>query len=108
MQIKQLEYVACQMAPAADRTHQACVQSFGGVSWDEILQCAESEFATNQQLQYEQITAPVLTQTNWVPTIAYDGRVTEFSHTGRAPPLKEILCDLIYNTNPACKVKTRY
>lgn len=44
---------------------------------------------------------------NWVPTVAYNGKVTELSHTGRAPPLKEILCDLIYNTNPACKTKRR-
>lgn len=110
----------------ADRTHQTCVESFG-VSWNEILACVQSDFATNQQLGYEQVTcecftfrlernfefllhilAPVIAETNWVPTIAYNGAIDELSHSGRAPPLKEILCDKIYNTNPACALKRRY
>lgn len=95
------------MTAGADRTHQTCVEAFG-VSWDEILQCVASDFATRQQLEYEQITTPVLAQTNWVPTIAYNGKITELSHTGNAPPLKEVLCGLIYNTNPACKTVKRF
>jgi hypothetical protein len=51
---------------------------------------------------------PVLEHTDWVPTIAYNGKIEEFSHTGRAPPLKEILCELIHNTNPACALKRRF
>lgn len=90
------------MATGADRSHKTCVEAFG-VSWDEILQCVESEFATRQQLDFEKHTTPVITQTNWVPTIVYDGKINELSHTGNAPPLKDVLCGLIYNTNPACK-----
>ncbi|CRK98817.1 CLUMA_CG012046, isoform A [Clunio marinus] len=100
----QFAYLSCQMVIGADRTHQTCVEQFG-FDWNEIVQCTQSEFATRQQLGYEQITTPVLQQTNWVPTIAYNGRIDENSIGGRAPPLKELLCDLIYNTNPACKVK---
>lgn len=39
-----------------DRTHQQCVEAFG-VDWNEILQCVGSEFASRQQLAYEQITS---------------------------------------------------
>lgn len=53
---QQVDYVSCQMVTGADRTHQACVEAFG-VSWNEILQCVESEFATSQQLEYERITS---------------------------------------------------
>jgi hypothetical protein len=49
-----MSYVACQMA-TVERTHQPCVEAFG-VSFNEILQCVESEFATRQQLEFEQIT----------------------------------------------------
>lgn len=101
---QQVQYVSCQMQFNADRSHRACVEAFG-VSWDEILQCVQSDFATNQQLGFEQITAPVLAQTKWVPTIAYNGKINELSHSGRAPPLKKIICDFIYNTNPACKAE---
>jgi hypothetical protein len=100
--LQQVAYVGCQMTSGSDRTHQACVEAFG-VSYEEILQCVESDFATNQQLGYEQITTPVLTETNWVPTIVYNGKITEFSHTGNAPALKEVLCSLIHNTNPVCR-----
>lgn len=114
------------MRADADRSHRACVEAFG-VSWDEIEQCTGSDFATNQQLDYEKITgelslsanlkcfikshlsilAPVIAQFNWVPTIVYNGQISEISHTGRAPPLKEILCDFIHNTNPACAARKR-
>lgn len=128
--LKQLDYVACQMTAGSDRTHQTCVEAFG-VPWNEILQCVESEFATRQQLEYEQITreslfvwpkpvhalihktlfffaVPVLEAFNWVPTIAYNGKITELSHSGRAPPLKEIICEMIHNTNPACALTRRF
>lgn len=115
------------MQSGADRTHKACVDLFG-VDWNEILTCVQSDFATNQQLGYEQVTceyfyflskafsyyfvlhfaAPVIAATNWVPTIAYNREITELSHSGNAPPLKEILCDKIYNTNPACALKRRF
>lgn len=49
-----MSYVACQMA-RLQPDHQPCVEAFG-ISFDEILQCVESEFATRQQLDYEQIT----------------------------------------------------
>lgn len=104
--MQKVAYVGCQMRLDSDRTYQTCVEEFG-FSWNEILQCAQSESATSQQLDYEQISVPVMEVYNWVPTVAYNGKVTELSHTGRAPPLKEILCDLIYNTNPACKTKRR-
>jgi hypothetical protein len=52
--LQQMNYVACQMA-ALERSHQPCVEAFG-VSFNDILQCVESEFATRQQLEYEQIT----------------------------------------------------
>lgn len=99
---QQLSYVACQMRFGADRTHKPCVESFGA-SWEEILQCVESDFSTNQQLEYERSTTPVLAQTSWVPTVVYNGKITEFSHTDNAPPLKDVLCNLIHNTNSACK-----
>lgn len=86
----------------ADRTHKPCVESFG-VSWEEILQCVDSDFSTTQQLGYERSTTPVITQTNWVPTVVYNGKLNEYSHTGKAPAIKEVLCNLIQNTNSACK-----
>lgn len=113
----------------ADRTHQACVESFGA-DWNEILACVQSDFATNQQLGYEQVTcecfsfyskhvvwflflyilfiAPVIADTNWVPTIAYNSEINALSHSRDAGPLKDILCGKIHNTNPACALKRRY
>lgn len=52
---QQVEYVSCQMTPHADRSHRSCVEAFG-VDWNEILQCVESDFATQQQLGFEQVT----------------------------------------------------
>lgn len=93
------------MRSTADRTHQACVEAFG-VPWAEILQCVESEFATKQQLDFEQATSPVLQQTNWVPTIIYDGKITTDSHTGNGRALHEVICEMINNNNPACKARS--
>lgn len=90
------------MTFGSDASHQPCVEQFG-VPWAEILACTDSDFATNQQLTYEKHTKPVVDNTNWVPTIVYNGEITDFSNTGKAPALKEVLCSLIYNTNPACK-----
>lgn len=52
---QQVEYVSCQMTPHADRSHRSCVEAFA-VDWNEILQCVESDFATQQQLGFEQVT----------------------------------------------------
>ncbi|KAL7035430.1 hypothetical protein ACKWTF_008363 [Chironomus riparius] len=98
----QVSYVTCQMQVGADRTHKACVEAFG-VSWDEILQCVQSDFATKQQLGFERISGPVLQNTRWVPTIAYNGQITEYSHSGNSPPLKDVLCYYCSNSNPACQ-----
>lgn len=100
----QVAYVSCQMQTGADRTHQACVEAFG-VNWNEILQCVESSFAVKQQLGFERITNPVLQSTNWVPTVIYNGQLTDYSHTGNSPPLKDIICSLISNNNPSCLEK---
>lgn len=98
----QVSYVACQMQFGSDRSHQTCVEAFG-VSWQEILQCVQSDFGTKHQLGYERITGPVLQQTSWVPTVVYNGQLTDYSHTGNSPPLKDILCQLCSNSNPACQ-----
>lgn len=95
------------MVTGADRTHQACVEAFG-VSWPEILQCVESEFATKQQLEYEQITAPVLQVTNWVPTIIYNGQLTSDSHTRDGRPFQVVICEMIQNKHPSCAAKAFY
>lgn len=39
---------------------------------------------------------------DWVPTVVYNGKVNAQSHTGTAPPLREIICNLINNANPGC------
>ena len=96
-----MAYVACQMA-SVSADHQPCVESFG-ISWNDITQCVASDFATRQQLGYEQVTLPVLEVTDWVPSIAYNGRITELSRADRDYQLKEIICNFIYNTNPACQ-----
>ena len=53
------------------------------------------------------ILALVIPQFNWVPTIVYNDKITDISHSGRAPPLKDILCDFIRNTNPECAARKR-
>lgn len=40
----------------SDVTHRACVEEIG-LSWTEIEQCANSPFATRQQLGFEQLTS---------------------------------------------------
>lgn len=90
------------MAAGSDRTHRVCVEQFG-FNFDEIAECAQSDFAVRQQLQFERLTTPVLQTTNWVPTVLYDGKITDYSHTGRSPALKDVLCELLHDTNPACK-----
>lgn len=47
------------MSADADRSHRTCVEALG-FSWDEIAQCAQSDFATNQQLEYEKISGNFL------------------------------------------------
>ncbi|KAG5681786.1 hypothetical protein PVAND_011194 [Polypedilum vanderplanki] len=103
----QVSYVACQMQFGADRTHQACVEAFG-VSWNEILQCVGGEFATKQQLGFERVTTPVLRTTNWVPSIVYNNQITDYTHSGNSPPLKDVICSLISNTNSACLEKYHF
>jgi len=100
----QLAYVACQMNHEADSGHRPCVEQFG-FSFDDISECVASDFATQQQLGYEQITLPILNATNWVPSVTYNGKLTENSHIGQALPLLDVLCGLISNTNPACRAK---
>jgi hypothetical protein len=97
----QVGYVACQMQFGADRDHRGCVEDFG-VSYDEILQCVGGEFATKRQLAFERITLPVLQYTNWVPSVVYNNQFSEYSHTGNSPPLKDVICSLISNSNPSC------
>lgn len=99
----QMAYVGCQMQFGADRSHRTCVEGFG-VAWSEIMQCVESGFATQRQLDFERHSSPVLKVTKWVPTIVYNGQLTENSHTGKAAPLKNVLCGLIANNNQACYV----
>lgn len=87
-----------------DKSHRACVEAFG-VSYNEILQCAASEEATQQQLYFESLTTtPVLQYTNWVPSVTFNGAVTEYSAMGRqgVPRLLDVLCQLCDNNNPAC------
>lgn len=45
---------------------------------------------------------PVIRAFNWVPTVAYNGKIIENSHTARAPPLRQVICDYINNANAAC------
>lgn len=99
-----MQYLVCQMKKGADRSHRACVESFGFV-YDSMLECAESEWAYMQQLNFEQLTTPALVKTNWVPTVLYDGKVTKDSHTGKSPMLKNVLCEFkfIYNMTPSCR-----
>lgn len=99
-----MQYLRCQMQTGADRTHRACVEQFGFV-YDSMLECAESEWAYNMQLSYEQITTPQLIKTNWVPTILYNGQTTKDSHTGKSPVLRNVLCEFkfIYNLTPGCR-----
>lgn len=87
----------------SDRDHRSCVEAFG-VPYSEILQCVNSQQAINQQLEYEKITIPVLQNTNWVPSVLYNGQLTQYSSAGRSgvPQLIEILCQLCDNNNPVC------
>jgi hypothetical protein len=99
----QVAYAGCQMQFDADRTHRTCVEAFG-VSWNEILNCAGSDFANNQQLEFERITKPVLSQTNWVPSVIFNGQLNEYTrYSSSTPPLKDIICAFISNSNPACE-----
>lgn len=103
----QVAYVTCQMQFTADginADHQRCVEAFG-VNYNDILQCAASQQATEQQLGYEKITLPVLQNTNWVPSVLYNGQITEYTSAGRAgvPLLLDILCQLCSNNNAACQ-----
>lgn len=97
----QIAYAACQMKIGADRTHKTCVEAFG-VSWQDILQCVGSDFATRQQLEFERVSGPVLAATRWVPSVIYNGQISQYTHTGRSPPLKNILCELSSNSKEIC------
>lgn len=102
----QVAYVACQMQfvdGKINADHQHCVEAFG-VNYNEILQCVQSQQATQQQINYEAITKPVLEYTNWVPSVLYNGQITEYTSAGRTgvPQLIDILCQLCSNNNPAC------
>ena len=55
------------MQAGADRSHRTCVEAFG-VSWNEIVQCVESDFATNQQLEYEKMSCKLSCQLILVDT----------------------------------------
>jgi hypothetical protein len=94
------------MQIGADRDHRSCVEAFG-VSYNDILQCVASQQATEQQLAYEVITMPVLQNTNWVPSVLYNGQLTEYTSAGRqgVPQLITILCELCQNSNPVCSQK---
>lgn len=96
-----VDYVACQMQFGADRAHRKCVEAFG-VSYDEIAQCARSEYGANLLQGFEGVTGQVLQHTNWVPSIIYNQQISELSHTGNAPPLKDIICSFISNSHTAC------
>lgn len=99
-QDEKMNYVACQMKIGSDVTHRECVEALGW-SYDEIVECAESDFALRQQLGYEIITNQHLIVTNWVPTVIYNGELDDMSITRDAPPLKTILCTLI-DTHQSC------
>lgn len=126
-QDSQVNYVSCQMRPGAARDHQQCVVE-AGLAWEEIYACTQSDFATQQQQHFEQVSSPIIVSikyltkssvlkficyffihfkatTNWVPSIIYNDQFkAELANTSKSPPFKTIICDTIYNTNPACKV----
>ncbi|CAO1408492.1 unnamed protein product [Diamesa tonsa] len=104
-QDSQVNYVACQMRPGAPRDHQQCVVE-AGFAWEEIYECTQSDFATQQQQHFEQVSSPIIATTNWVPSIIYNDQFkAELANTSKSPPFKTIICDTIYNTNPACKLR---
>lgn len=93
------------MQIGGDRTHQTCVENFG-FSWEDILKCVESDFATKQQLAFERVTSPILSITSWVPSVIYNGEMSDYTHTGRSPKLlKEVLCELSSNSKSICNEK---
>lgn len=89
------------MKSGADRTHRTCVEAFG-FEFNSILECAENSYTYMQQMDFERLTTPMLKETNWVPTILYNRRLTKDSHTGQSPNLKNNLCEL-FGTHPLCE-----
>lgn len=63
-QDSQVNYVSCQMRPAAARDHQQCVVE-AGLSWEEIYECSQSDFATQQQQHFEQVSSPIIVSVNY-------------------------------------------
>lgn len=81
------------------------VKSLPNNSWRMSRRLVSQPFFLNQwrsQQFFFCLLVPVLQVFNWVPTVAYNGIISNISHTGRAEPLQEILCNFIRNTNPAC------
>lgn len=108
------------MRVGSDRTHQACAEE-AGFLWYSIFECANYDLSESQQLAFEQISrefssklwkqrkiycsdilGPAINVFDWIPTVAYNGKIVPASHTGRAPPLTEVICNLINNDNPSC------
>lgn len=91
------------MRGTADTTHRECVEEFD-LSYDDMLECAESAATDAQMLRFEQLTTPVMRITDFVPTILYNGRLTSNSHPVLSPNLRANICGPIRNANPACNV----
>jgi hypothetical protein len=89
------------MKKGSDRNHRFCVENFG-FNYDEIKACAQSDFAVQQQLEFEKFTSSVLFETNWVPTVLYNGKITKYSHTGTSPALSDVFCEFFF-AMPVCK-----
>jgi hypothetical protein len=48
------------------------------------------------------VIGPAINVFNWIPTVAYNGKIVAASFTGTAPPLRDVICNLINNDNPSC------
>lgn len=60
----QVSYVSCQMRFDAARDHQQCVID-AGLAWEEIYECTQSVFATQQQQHFEQVSSPIIVSTKY-------------------------------------------
>lgn len=78
------------------RDPKICVKQFG-FSWNEILDCVNSDAATQQQLHFEELTMPVLSIRYGVPTITLNGKIPDYA-SGKS--LLEFLCEIV--DNPKC------
>ncbi|CRK98818.1 CLUMA_CG012048, isoform A [Clunio marinus] len=69
-QDKQTSFVICAMD--FQKNARNCAQNMG-LDMNKIDDCTKSQYGTNLQIQAERFSSPIISKSNFVPTIVYNG-----------------------------------